>query len=157
MCIIFRCKTGLGRNGLHAMWYMKRIVIAVVALFVSHCGGDSLVSPEEVAGTYVLREVKVDVGSGRARVYPHRESEADSPTGFIELQANRTYRLFARFPDPEIRTWETEGLFGVATNSEITFSTAGRNFSGSFFNQRTRIVVTELFTGSIVQLVFDRE
>ena len=125
---------------------MKRIAIVIVALIVSHCGGDSLVSPEEIAGTYALLEVKVDTGTARAQVYPHRESDADSPTGFIELKANRTYRFFARFPDPQIRVWETQGLFGVATNSEITFSTTGRNFSGSFFNQRTRIAVTE-FSG----------
>lgn len=117
----------------------------------------SLVSPEEIAGTYALLEVKVDTGTARAQVYLHCESDADSPTGFIELKANRTYRFFARFPDPQIRVWETQGLFGVATNSEITFSTTGRNFSGSFFNQRTRIAVTELFSGSIVQLVFVRE
>ena len=134
---------------------MKRIAIVVIALIVSQCGGASLVSPEEIAGRYALREVKVDTGSGKMQVYPRRESE-DFPSGFIQLNANRTYQLAARFPDPEIHFWETQGLFGMETSSEITFSTTGRNFSGSFSNQRTRIMVTELF-GSIVHLVFDRE
>ena len=54
------------------MWYKNRIAIVIVALIVSHCGGDSQISPEEVAGTYALLEVKIDDGSGRTKVYRHR-------------------------------------------------------------------------------------
>ena len=135
---------------------MRRIAIIIIGLVLSHCGHQSPTSPEVVAGVYALQAVKVDLGSGRAQVYVNHEAEENPPSGFIELNRDRTYHLFASFGGPDQSVWETGGKYGVNSRFEITFSTPGRNFLGAFSNQRSRISVTELLYGTVVVMVFDR-
>jgi len=136
---------------------MKRIIIILIGLTLINCGRGSPIAPEVLAGVYDLQAVKVDLGSGgRALVYLNDESQEHSASGFIELNVDRTYRLFASFGDVDQSIWETQGKYGVNSRFELTFSTPGRNFSGSFFNKQSRIAVTELFAGSVVLMVFDR-
>ena len=135
---------------------MKRIAIVVIGLILSHCGHESPMSPEVLEGVYALQAVKVYLGSGRAMVYLNREDEENRASGFIELNTDRTYRLFASFGGSDQSVWETYGKYGVNSRFDITFSTPARNFAGSFLNKRTRISVTELLYGSVVLMVFDR-
>ena len=136
---------------------MKRIAIIILGLLLSTCGAESPTSPQAVAGIYTLQAVKIDSGRGRALVYLNREAEKNPPTGFIELNPDRTYRLFASFGSPEQSVWETNGNYAVNSKLEITFSTSGRNFSGFFYDKQSRIAVTESLSGSIVLLVFERD
>ena len=136
---------------------MKRIAIIILGLLLSACGAESPASPQAVAGIYTLQAVKIDSGRGRALVYQNRETEKNPPTGFIELNPDRTYRLFASFGSPEQSVWETNGNYAVNSKLEITFSTSGRNFSGFFYDKQSRIAVTESLSGSIVLLVFERD
>ena len=135
---------------------MKRIAIIFLGLLLITCGTESPTSPQAVAGIYTLQAVKIDSGRGRALVYLNREAEENSPTGFIELNPDRTYRLFASFGSPDRSVWETDGNYAVNSKFEITFSTPGRNFSGFFYDNQSRIAVTESLSGSIVLLVFER-
>ena len=136
---------------------MKRIAIIFLGLFLSTCGAESPTSPQAVAGIYTLQAVKIDTGIGRAQVYLNRESEKNPPTGFIELNPDRTYRLSASFGSPDRRIWETNGNYAVNSKLEITFSTSGRNFSGFFYNNQSRIAVTESLSDSIVLMIFERD
>ena len=136
---------------------MKRIAIIFLGLFLSTCSAESPTSPQAVAGIYTLQAVKIDSGRGHALVYRNREAEKNSPTGFIELNPDRTYRLSASFGSPDRSVWETDGNYAVNSKFEITFSTPGRNFSGFFYDKQSRIAVTESLSGSIVLLVFKRD
>ena len=80
---------------------MKRIAIIFLGLLLSTCGAESPTSPQAVAGIYTLQAVKIDTGIGRAQVYRNHEAEENPPTGFIELNPDRTYRLFANFGSPD--------------------------------------------------------
>ena len=136
---------------------MKRVAIIFLGLLLSTCGAESPTSPQAVAGIYTFQAVKIDSGRGRAQVYLNRESEENPPTGFIELNPDRTYRLSASFGSPDQSIWEIDGNYAVNSKLEITFSTPGRNFSGFFYNNQSRIAVTESLSGSIVLLVFERD
>ncbi len=136
---------------------MKRIAIIFLGLLLITCGAESPISPQAVAGIYTLQAVTIDSGSGRAQVYLNHEAEENPPTGFIELNPDRTYRLYASFGSPEQSIWEVNGKYAVNSKLEITFSTSGRNFSGFFYNKQSRIAVTESLSGAIVLLVFERE
>ena len=136
---------------------MKRIAMIFLGLLLSTCGAESPTSPQAVAGIYTLQAVKIDTGIGRAQVYLNRESEENPPTGFIELNPDRTYRLSASFGSPDRSIWETDGNYAVNSKFEITFSTSGRNFSGFFYNNQSRIAVTESLSGSIVLMIFERD
>ena len=136
---------------------MKRIAIIFLGLLLSTCGAESPTSPQAVAGIYTLQAVKIDTGIGRAQVYLNRESEENPPTGFIELNPDRTYRLSASFGSPDRSIWETNGNYAVNSKLEITFSTSGRNFSGFFYNNQSRIAVTESLSDSIVLMIFERD
>lgn len=136
---------------------MKRIAMIFLGLFLSTCGAESPTSPQAVAGIYTLQAVKIDTGIGRAQVYLNRESEENPPTGFIELNPDRTYRLSASFGSPDRSIWETDGNYAVNSKLEITFSTSGRNFSGFFYNNQSRIAVTESLSDSIVLMIFERD
>ena len=136
---------------------MKRIAIIFLGLLLSTCGAESPTSPQAVAGIYTLQAVKIDSGRGHALVYQNRESEENPPTGFIELNPDRTYRLYANFGSPDRSVWETDGNYAVNSKFEITFSTPGRNFSGFFYDNQSRIAVTESLSGSIVLMIFERD
>ena len=136
---------------------MKRIAMIFLGLFLSTCGAESPTSPQVVAGIYTLQAVKIDSGRGHAEVYLNRESEENPPTGFIELNPDRTYRLYASFGGPDQNIWETNGNYAINSKLEITFSTPGRNFSGFFYNKQSRIAVTESLSDSIVLMIFERD
>ena len=136
---------------------MKRIAIIFLGLLLSTCGTESPTSPQAVAGIYTLQAVTIDSGRGRALVYQNREAEENPPTGFIELNPDRTYRLFASFGSPEQSVWEIDGNYAVNSKFEITFSTPGRNFSGFFYDNKSRIAVTESLSGAIVLMIFERD
>ena len=136
---------------------MKRIAVIFWGLLLITCGAESPTSPQVVAGIYTLQAVKIDSGRGRAQVYLNRESEENPPTGFIELNPDRTYRLSASFGSPDRSIWETDGNYAVNSKLEITFSTSGRNFSGFFYNNQSRIAVTESLSDSIVLMIFERD
>ena len=136
---------------------MKRIAIIFFGLLLSACGTELPTSPQVVAGIYTLQAVKIDSGRGRALVYRNREAEENPPTGFIELNPDRTYRLFASFGSTDRSVWETDGNYAVNSKFEITFSTPGRNFSGFFYDNKSRIAVTESLSGSIVLLIFEKD
>lgn len=136
---------------------MKRIATIFLGLLLSTCGVESPTSPQVVAGIYTLQAVKVDTGIGRAQIYRNREAEGNPPTGFIELNPDRTYRLYASFGSPDQSIWEIDGNYAVNSKLEITFSTPGRNFSGFFYNNQSRIAVTESLSDSIVLLIFERD
>ncbi len=136
---------------------MKRIAIIFLGLLLSTCGAELPTSPQAVAGIYTLQAVTIDSGRGHALVYRNREAEKNPPTGFIELNPDRTYRLYAHFGSPDRSVWETDGNYAVNSKFEITFSTSGRNFSGFFYDKQSRIAVTESLSGAIVLLVFKRD
>jgi len=136
---------------------MKRVAIIFLGLLLLTCGAKSPTSPQALAGIYTLQAVKVDSGRGRAQVYRNHEAEENSPTGFIELNPDRTYRLSASFGSPDRSIWETDGNYAVNSKFEITFSTSGRNFSGFFYNNQSRIAVTESLSDSIVLMIFERD
>ena len=136
---------------------MKRIAIIFLGLLLSTCGAESPTSPQAVAGTYTLLAVKVDSGRGHARVYRNHEAEENPPQGFIELTPDRTYRLSASFGSPDRSIWEANGNYAVNSKFEITFSTSGRNFSGFFYNNQSRIAITESLSDSIVLMIFERD
>ena len=136
---------------------MKQIALIFLGLLLSTCGTESPTSPQAVAGVYILQAVTIDSGRGRALVYLNRESEENPPTGLIELNPDRTYRLFASFGSPNRSVWETNGKYAVNSKLEITFSTPGRNFSGWFHNKQNQIAVTESISGSIVLMIFERD
>ena len=136
---------------------MKQIALIFLGLLLSTCGTESPTSPQAVAGVYILQAVTIDSGRGRALVYLNRESEENPPTGLIELNPDRTYRLFASFGSPNRSVWETNGKYAVNSKLEIAFSTSGRNFLGFFYNKQSRIAVTESISGAIVLLVFERD
>ena len=133
---------------------MKRIALIVAGLLLGACGSELSISPQAVAGVYALSEVKVDPGNGRVLIY--RKAEENPPSGFIELNSDRTYRLFVSYGSPNRRVWEENGNYGVNSKFEIAFATSGRNFSGLFFNRQSRIAVTESLFGAVVLMVFDR-
>ena len=135
---------------------MKRIAIIFLGLLLITCGAESPTSPQAVAGIYTLQAVKIDTGIGRAQVYRNHEAEENSPTGFIELNPDRTYRLSASFGSPDRSIWEINGNYAVNSKFEITFSTSGRNFSGFFYNNQSRIAITESLSDSIVLMIFER-
>ena len=135
---------------------MKQIALIFLGLLLSTCGTESPTSPQAVAGVYILQAVTIDSGRGRALVYLNRESEENPPTGLIELNPDRTYRLFASFGSPNRSVWETNGKYAVNSKLEITFSTPGRNFSGFFYNKQSRIAVTESIFGAIVLMIFEK-
>ncbi len=136
---------------------MKQIALIFLGLLLITCGTESPTSPQAVAGVYILQAVTIDSGRGRALVYLNRESEENPPTGLIELNPDRTYRLFASFGSPNRSVWETNGKYAVNSKLEIAFSTSGRNFLGFFYNKQSRIAVTESISGAIVILVFERD
>lgn len=136
---------------------MKQIAMIFLGLLLSTCGAESPTSPQAVAGIYTLQAVTIDSGQGRAQVYLNRESEENSPTGFIELNPDRTYRLYASFGSPNRSIWEVNGNYAINSKLEITFSTSGRNFSGFFYNNQSRIAVTESLSDSIVLLIFEKD
>ena len=136
---------------------MKRIAIIFLGLLLITCGAESPTSPQAVAGIYTLQAVKIDTGIGRAQVYRNHEAEENSPTGFIELNPDRTYRLSASFGSPDRSIWEINGNYAVNSKFEITFSTSGRNFSGFFYNNQSRIAITESLSDSIVLMIFERD
>lgn len=136
---------------------MKRIATIFLGLLLITCGVESPTSPQVVAGIYTLQAVKIDTGIGRAQVYQNHEAEENPPTGFIELNPDRTYRLSASFGSPDKSIWEANGNYAVNSKFEITFSTSGRNFSGFFYNNQSRIAVTESLSNSIVLMIFERD
>ena len=136
---------------------MKRVAIIFLGLLLSTCGAESPTSPQVVAGIYTLQAVKIDSGRGRAQVYRNHEAEENPPTGFIELNPDRTYRLYASFGSPDQSIWEIDGNYAINSKLEITFSTSGRNFSGFFYNNQSRIAVTESLSDSIVLMIFERD
>ena len=135
---------------------MKRIALIFLGLLLITCGTESPTSPQAVAGIYILQAVTIDSGRGRALVYLNREAEENPPTGLIELNPDRTYRLSASFGSPNRSVWEANGKYAVNSKLEIAFSTSGRNFSGFFYNKQSRIAVTESIFGAIVLMIFEK-